>query len=62
MLDKTPKKLQTEIKVALTDLYNAPGLSEATARKDQLIERYQEEATKLIKKRPTKLCNSTVQN
>ena len=48
MLDKTPKKLQTELKVALTDLENAPGLSEATARKDQLIERYQEEAPKAM--------------
>jgi putative transposase len=48
MLDKTPKKLQPELKVALTDLENAPGLSEATARKDQLIERYQEEAPKRV--------------
>jgi len=32
----------------LTDLENAPGLSEATARKDQLIERYQEEAPKRV--------------
>jgi putative transposase len=48
MLDRTPKKLQPELKVALTDLENAPGLSEATARKDQLIERYQEEAPKRV--------------
>ena len=44
MLDKTPKKLQTDVKVALTHLYNAPELKDATARKNQLIERYQEEA------------------
>src|SRR5450756_1426979 len=48
MLDKTPKKLQTELKVALTDLENAPERSEATARKDHLIERYQEEAPKAM--------------
>ena len=48
MLDKTPKKLQPELKVALTDLENAPGLSEATARKNQLMERYQEEAPKAM--------------
>jgi putative transposase len=48
MLDKTPKKPQTELKVALTDLENAPDLSEAAARKDQLIERYQEEARKAM--------------
>ena len=48
MLDKTPKKLQPELKVALTDLENAPGLSEAIARKNQLLERYQEEAPKAM--------------
>lgn len=47
ILDRTPKKLQPELKVALTDLYNAPELKEATARKDQLIERYQEQAPKM---------------
>jgi transposase-like protein len=48
MLDRTPKKLQPELKVALTDLENAPDLSEATARKNQLIERYREEAPKAM--------------
>ena len=48
MLDRTPKKLQPELKVALTDLENAPDLNEATARKNQLLERYQEEAPKAM--------------
>jgi transposase-like protein len=48
MLDRTPKKLQPELKVALTDLENAPDLSEATAQKNQLIERYREEAPKAM--------------
>jgi transposase-like protein len=48
MLDRTSKKLQPELKVAVTDLENAPDLSEATARKNQLIERYREEAPKAM--------------
>lgn len=48
LLDRTPKKLQPELKVVLTDLYNAPDLNEATARKDQLLERYQEKAPKMV--------------
>jgi len=48
MLDRTPKKLQPELKVALTDLENAPDLKEAIARKNQLLERYQEGAPKAM--------------
>src|SRR5450756_2485241 len=48
MLDRTPKKLQPELKVALTDLENAPDLNEATARKNQLLERYLEQAPKAM--------------
>ncbi|MFZ2412702.1 MAG: hypothetical protein WAW16_00540 [Candidatus Cryosericum sp.] len=42
ILDRTPRKLQAELKVALTDQYTAPDPGEATARKNHLIERYQE--------------------
>ena len=46
VLDRTPKKLQPELKVALTDLENAPDLNEATAWKNHLLEQYQAEAPK----------------
>lgn len=46
ILDRTPKRLQPELKVALTDLENAPDLNEATAWKNHLLEQYQAEAPK----------------
>ena len=48
LLDKTPKKLQAEIKTGLNDLYNAPDLKQAKARKQQLLESYQDQAPKAM--------------
>ena len=46
LLDKTPKRLQPEIKTALNDLYNAPTLKDAMQRKEQMLEKYQTQAPK----------------
>lgn len=43
-----PKGYSQTLKIALTDLENAPNLSEATARKNQLLERYQGQAPKAM--------------
>lgn len=48
LLDKTPKKLQTEVKTSLNDLYNAPSLKEAKARKQQMLEKYKVQAPKAM--------------
>lgn len=49
LLDKGPKKLKTEVKTALTDLYNAPDLKEAKSRKERMLEIYDETASKAMK-------------
>lgn len=46
LLDKTPKRLQPEIKTDLNDLYNAPTLKDAMQRKEQMLEKYQTQAPK----------------
>ena len=48
LLDKTPKKLQAEVKTSLNDLYNAPDLKQAKARKQQMIDKFQGQATKAM--------------
>lgn len=48
MLDKTPKKLQAEVKTSLNDLYNAPDLKQAKARKQQMIDKFQDQAAKAM--------------
>lgn len=48
LLDKTPKKLQPEVKTSLNDLYNAPDLKDAKARKQQMLEKYQTQAPKAM--------------
>ena len=48
LLDKTPKRLQAEVKAVLNDLYNAPSLQDAQARKNQMMERYREQAPKAM--------------
>ncbi len=48
LLDKTPKKLQAEVKTSLNDLYNAPDLKQAKARRQQMAEKYQEQAPKAM--------------
>lgn len=48
LLDKTPKKLQPEIKTRLNDLYNAPDLKNAKSRKQQMLDKYQEQAPKAM--------------
>jgi len=48
LLDKTPKKLQAEVKTDLNDLYNAPDLKQAKARKQQMMDKYQEHASKAM--------------
>jgi len=49
MLDKTPKKLQPEMKQALNDMYNAPDIEKATMRKVQIIECFEKSAPKAAK-------------
>ena len=48
VLDKTPKKVQTEVHTGLNDMYNAPDLKTALERKDRLLERMQEQAPKAV--------------
>jgi len=48
LLDKTPKRLQPEVKTILDDLYNAPDLKQAKARKQQFLEKYQDQAPKAM--------------
>ena len=48
MLDKTPKKLQPEMKQALNDMYNAPDIEKAKARKMQIIEQFEKSAPKAV--------------
>ena len=48
LLDKTPKKLQSEIKSSLTDLYNAPDLKQAKDRKQQMLDNFQDKAPKAM--------------
>lgn len=48
LLDKVPKKLRSEVKSNLTDLYNAPELEDAKARKQHMLETYEETAPKAM--------------
>ncbi len=48
MLDKTPKKLQPEMKQALNDMYNAPDIEKAKMRKTQIMEQYEKSAPKAV--------------
>jgi putative transposase len=48
LLDKTPKRLQAEVKSSLNDLYNAPGLKEALERKNQMLEHFRDQAPKAM--------------
>lgn len=48
LLDKTPKRLQQAVKSRLTDLYNAPDLQEAMARKQRMIDDFQAQAPKAM--------------
>jgi transposase-like protein len=48
MLDKTPKKLQPEMKQALNDMYNAPNIEKANLRKTQLMETFEKSAPKAV--------------
>lgn len=48
MLDKTPKKMQPEIKQALEDMYNAPDMKKAKARKLQIMEQFEKNAPKAV--------------
>jgi len=48
LLDKTPKKLQAEVKTSLNDLYNAPNLKQAKIRKQEMVEKYQSQASKAM--------------
>lgn len=48
MLDKTPKKLQPEMKQALNDMYNAPDIEEAKLRKTQIMEKFEKTAPKAV--------------
>lgn len=49
LLEKVPKKLRSEVKSHLTDLYNAPELSDAKIRKQSLLEKYEEAAPKAMR-------------
>lgn len=49
MLDKTPKKLQAEMKQALNDMYNAPDIEKAKIRKIQIMEKFEKSAPKAVK-------------
>jgi len=46
VLDKTPKKHQPAMKQALTDMYNAPNLPEATRRQGQILAQFDQAAPK----------------
>lgn len=48
MLDKTPKKLQPEMKKALNDMYNAPDIEKAKIRKMQIMEKFEKSAPKAV--------------
>jgi putative transposase len=48
LLDKTPKKVQSAVKTDLNDLYNAPELKEAKARKQRMLDKYREQAPKAM--------------
>jgi transposase-like protein len=48
LLDKVSKKYRTEVKTALTDLYNAPDLKEAKSRKERMLAIYEETAPKAM--------------
>lgn len=48
MLDKTPQKLQPEIKQALNDMYNAPDIEKAKTRKAQIFEQFEKSAPKAV--------------
>jgi transposase-like protein len=48
LLDKTPKRIQQAVKSSLDDLYNAPDLKEAKARKQRMMEQFQEQAPKAM--------------
>jgi putative transposase len=48
MLDKTPKKLQPEMKQALNDMYNAPDIEKARMRKAQITEQFEKSAPKAV--------------
>jgi len=48
LLDKVPKRLRSEVKSSLADLYNAPDLKEAKSRKQRMIEKYQKQASKAM--------------
>jgi len=46
VLDKTPKKVHSEVKTGLNDLYNAPDLTAAIERKEHLLDWMREQAPK----------------
>ncbi len=48
LLDKVSKKYRAEVKIALTDLYNAPDLKEAKSRKERMLAIYEETAPKAM--------------
>lgn len=48
LLDKVPKKLRSEVKANLTDLYNAPELEDAKTRKQHMLEKYEVTAPKAM--------------
>jgi transposase-like protein len=48
LLDKTPKKAQSTVKRALDDLYNAPDMAEAKARKQRMLELFRADAPKAM--------------
>jgi len=48
MLDKTPKKLQPEMRQALNDMYNAPDIEKAKIRKAQITEQFEKSAPKAV--------------
>ena len=48
LLDKVPKQLRSEVKSHLTDLYNAPELSDAKSRKQSMLEKYEQTASKAM--------------
>ncbi|SHE62061.1 IS256 family transposase [Alkalibacter saccharofermentans] len=48
VLDKTPKRLQPEIKQCLTEIYNAPKLEIARSLRDEMLETYAQTAPKAM--------------
>lgn len=48
VLDKTPKRLQQEIKECLTEIYNAPKLEIARSLRDEMLETYADVAPKAM--------------